>query len=88
MCLRKKYRIVHNVTEIGSTRKYTIIFKRTKPGDFRCLECMYGNYCNLWVFNNNRKIIIAADICITYPRTSNTKKTRHYYSPSYVIKEI
>lgn len=82
--LRKKYYIAIGVK--SGTEIYTVRFKRTKPGDFRCSgKCNYRNICDYWRFANRR--IRTMDICVTYPRTSETLYTRHYYSP-YVIKKM
>lgn len=82
--LRKKYKIALNVIE--GIKKYNIVFKRTKPGDFRCNDkCIYCMNCAYWDFTNHN--LHTSDICISYPRTPETIKLRHYYSP-YVIKEV
>ena len=82
--LRKRYYIAVGV--VAGVKKYTVKFKRTKPGDFKCNNrcCVYRGECDYWILPNGDR---TADICITYPRISGNVKTRHYYSPS-VVKEI
>ena len=83
LMLRKKYKIALNV--IDGIKKY-IVFNRTMPGDFRCdYKCIYCINCAYWIYTNNK--IHTADICISYPRTPETIKLRHYYRP-HVIKEV
>lgn len=84
--LRKKYKIALNVIE--GIKRYNIVFKRTMPGDFKCdHKCVYFMNCAHWRIYTNNKILHTSDICISYPRTPETIKTRHYYSP-HVIKEV
>lgn len=83
--LRKKYHIAVGV--VAGVKKYTVRFKRTKPGDFKCVlnKCAWREECDYWIFANHRTH--TTDICITLPRTEATTETRHYYSPD-VVKEM
>ena len=83
--LRKKYHIAVGV--VAGVKKYTVRFKRTEPGDFRCNldKCAWRGECDHWIFANHKTH--TTDICITLPRTSKTVNTRHYYY-AYVVKEM
>ena len=73
--LRKKYYIATGVRIRNSINTYTVKFKRTKPGDFKC-PCILGIDCHNWTLANHR---FSTNICITSPRTGYTAYTRHYY---------
>lgn len=82
--LRKKHIILKNV--LIRNIKHKVILNRTKPGDFMCntSKCIYRDNCDYWILPKKRGRI--SNFCITYPRTSETIKTRHYYYPNVVEK--